>query len=255
MALDEALLDEAAAGRSLPTVRCFTWRSPCITVGRFQSVADLDLSRCTEVRLAVVRRPSGGAAVLHGADLGYAIVLPPGSTRDIGGPAGLYQAAGEAMASALRSVGLPAETRSGQVARPAGACFASLGPCEVVVDGLKVAGSAQLRRRGAILQHGSLYPDGGAADIARYLAGSGWSMTTSGDGTSNWTLAGGREERTLSALLARRRAQDLANRLRGALGDSLGIEFVDGGVTAAEQGRARALVRAKYLDSAWNLAR
>ncbi len=255
MALDEALLDEAAAGRSPPTVRCFTWQSPCITLGRFQSAADLDLRRCTAAGLAVVRRPTGGAAVLHGADLGYAIVLPPRSTGAVGGAAGLYQAAGEALAAALRSLGLPAETRSGQVGRPAGACFASLGPCEVVVDGLKVAGSAQLRRRGAVLQHGSLYPDGGSADIARYLAGSDLPMATSGEAQPSRTPAGEGGEHPLPALLARSRAQDLSTQLRLALAGSLGVELVEGTVTAAELERARALMRARYLAAAWNLAR
>ena len=252
MALDEALLDEVAAGRSPPTVRCFRWQSPCITLGRFQGAGELDLDRCRAAGLAVVRRPTGGAAVLHGADLGYAVVLPAASLRPLGGPAGLYRAVGEALAAALRAMGLPAETRSGPGGRPEGACFAALGSCEVVVGNLKVVGSAQLRRPGATLQHGSIYAGEGPEAIAAYLrARPAWSevegaRVRAGEGAGPLLPP-------VPSLLPRPPALDLSGLVRRSLSGTLGVVLVEGRLSPAERSSAAELLRTKYQRAEWNV--
>ena len=271
MALDEALLDEVAAGRSPPTVRCFRWQSPCITLGRFQGAGELDLDRCRAAGLAVVRRPTGGAAVLHGADLGYAVVLPAASLRPLGGPAGLYRAVGEALAAALRAMGLPAETRSGPGGRPEGACFAALGSCEVVVGNLKVVGSAQLRRPGATLQHGSIYAGEGPEAIAAYLrARPAWSevshraggrppgnenaifMGVEGPGVRAGEGAGSLLP-PVPSLLPRPPALDLSGLVRRSLSGTLGVVLVEGRLSPAERSSAAELLRTKYQRAEWNV--
>jgi lipoate-protein ligase A len=75
MDADVALLDEVAAGAP-PALRLYTWTRPALSIGRFQSDADVDCEACDAHGVEVVRRPTGGRALLHGADLTYAVAMP-----------------------------------------------------------------------------------------------------------------------------------------------------------------------------------
>jgi len=173
MALDEALAD-AAAARDAVLVRVSTWERPGISLGAFQRAAD---ARACEAAggLEVVRRPSGGGAIVHGSDVTLAVAVP--RTHPLGGAAqDLYDAAHQAMVDELVSRGVPARLSVGGPAgaaagTPAGAaapegpflCFDRRAVGDVVVpvagragEDSKILGSAQRRLRGAVLQHGSL---------------------------------------------------------------------------------------------------
>lgn len=159
MAMDEAIFRAYAEGRVPPTLRFYTWAPPGVSCGRFQRVdREVDLAACAALGYDVVRRPTGGRAVLHLDDLTYAVVL---GERD-GLPAGVlpaYLHLSRGLLAGLHALGIPAALHT-----PAGraegtgnpACFASPSWHELTVAGRKVAGSAQRREGPDILQHGSV---------------------------------------------------------------------------------------------------
>ena len=128
----------------------------CLSFGRHEPAARrYDRARIAALGLAVVRRPTGGRAVWHGSELTYAFAAPSealGSLRET------YLEIHQMIRGALGALGVPAELASARaaVSPGAGACFAAPAGGEVMVGDRKVAGSAQLREDGALLQHGSV---------------------------------------------------------------------------------------------------
>ena len=171
MGVDEAMLERAAEGPTL--LRFYGWEPWCLSLGRHQSAPARLLGRpraALRVGVDVVRRPTGGRAVFHGPELTYAFACP---ARAWGGPRAVLRALRDALAEGLRSLGVPLDglaDREGPanpdagVSRPRGealaitaaACFRDAAPGELTVRGRKLVGSAQCRRRGALLQHGSI---------------------------------------------------------------------------------------------------
>lgn len=176
MAVDESLLRGVIAGTTPPTVRVFGWRPPTVSTGYSQDLRrELDLEACGRAGVGVVRRPTGGRAVLHAGELTYSVVGMAGAE-----PLGetimeTYLAISRALLAGLAVLGVRADLE--QVASPVRVrgkdasppCFASSGRFEIVTDGKKLVGSAQRRLGGAILQHGSLLIDGTHARIADLL--------------------------------------------------------------------------------------
>jgi lipoyl(octanoyl) transferase len=162
MATDSALLADCEQGRIPPTVRLYGWSKPAITIGYSQNAnAELDLERCRELEIAIVRRPTGGRALLHHRELTYAIVAPVSLAPFNRGLKATFQAVSEALLVGLQGLGIQGDLNTGK-SRPipgvsrSPACFASLNHCEITVDGKKLVGSAQKRTSKAFLQHGSL---------------------------------------------------------------------------------------------------
>jgi lipoate-protein ligase A len=153
MAADEALLDAVADGAT-PALRLYRWSPPAISLGHFQPDDDVDRDACERLGVEVVRRPTGGQGLLHGSDLTYAVVMPRPAGAD-GGVDAVYGLLAGALIAGLAGVGVDAT-----IARhdgPAGpVCFAGQQGADLRVGDRKLCGSAQVRRRGAVLQHGSI---------------------------------------------------------------------------------------------------
>ena len=162
MAEDSALLADCEQGLIPPTVRFYGWSEPAISLGYSQNAeAGLDRDRCRELAIPVVRRPTGGRALLHTNELTYAVVAPVTRAPFNRGLKATFEAIGEALLSGLKGLGVQGDlnTRrerpaSGMTRSPA--CFASLNHCEITVGGKKLVGSAQKRTSKAFLQHGSV---------------------------------------------------------------------------------------------------
>jgi lipoate-protein ligase A len=157
MARDIALAEDVAAGRRPPTLRLYAWDPPAVSIGHHQDPAvACDLAACAAAGWDVVRRPTGGRAVLHASDeVTYAVALPASLA-----PPGVLEAyawlAGGLVAG-YRLLGVPAELSAGRrLETRTGACFDAAASAELVVAGRKITGSAQVRRAGYLLQHGSL---------------------------------------------------------------------------------------------------
>jgi len=158
MAVDDILLATARAG-SGPILRTYTWQPPAVSIGYAQRADEaIDVQRCQARGIDLVRRTTGGRAVLHWNELTYSFHCADGQ-----GPAAhpLQEASrilGECLADGLRRFGIAASVERGSspVRARRGACFASTARWELTCGGRKLVGSAQRRTRGALLQHGSI---------------------------------------------------------------------------------------------------
>jgi len=155
MAVDEALL-ASAIETGPPTLRFYRWRGPWLSLGYRRRLGAERLAACARAGIGVVRRTTGGRAVLHGEDLTYAVVA-----REEALPAGLgatYAFVAEALQEALAALGVTAEPapRSAAVPPEVFDCFAEPATDELCAGGRKLIGSAQRRAGGGVLQHGSI---------------------------------------------------------------------------------------------------
>ncbi len=169
MAIDQALLD-LAAGEGLACLRLYRWDPSCLSFGRHEPAARrYPRHRVEALGLDCVRRPTGGRAVWHAAELTYAVAAPSW----FGTLPQAYRRVHETLRLAVGALGLEATLAPAPRATPtpgAGACFAAAVGGELLAGGRKLAGSAQLRSGEALLQHGSLLLEGDQ-QVVRDLAG------------------------------------------------------------------------------------
>jgi lipoate-protein ligase A len=173
MAVDEAILLAIAEGAAPPTLRFFGWVPPCLSLGYAQPAAEVDHARLERLGYGLVRRPTGGRAILHAGELTYSVIAPMTEPRVFGGVVESYQQLSAGLMRGLRHLGLAARADKEYAPAQAGAakgpvCFETPSNYEITV-GLgdrprKLLGSAQVRKRGVVLQHGTLPLTG---DIAR----------------------------------------------------------------------------------------
>ena len=203
MAVDEELLARAEGGERW--LRLYRWE-PTLSFGRHEPAERrYDARSVEQLGLSAVRRPTGGRAVWHDEELTYAVAAP---SADLGGLREAYGEVHRVLLDAIQRVGAPAALApSATTARGlgAGACFASPVGGEVVVAGGKIVGSAQVRRGGALLQHGSVLLEGDQAMVGRVTRG-----PAPADGSTSLARALGRsvswQEAADAVLEAARRA-------------------------------------------------
>jgi lipoate-protein ligase A len=178
MALDEALLDSVIAGAP-PVVHFYTWRLATLSLGVNQPFGEIDAEECARRGFGLVRRLTGGRAVLHQHELTYSVIAPDNDERVSGGVIESYRKISTALVDGLRALGADvalsepskamframAEARRGTVLNETAessngaVCFDTASAYELTARGRKLVGSAQARRGGAILQHGSILLD------------------------------------------------------------------------------------------------
>ena len=225
MARDEALLIAIGRGGSRATLRLYEWDPPTISLGYFQPFADYEALAKPAGALSVVRRTTGGGAILHDRELTYSIVVPAGHPMVSGRPMGLYRVVHEAIIACLRQSGAAAEfcsfTDDSGPRRGPFFCFARRHGTDVLVGNDKLAGSAQRRTREAVLQHGSIVVE------RRFVQ-----QPSATAGTSGWTVAALREA------------------LPVAIGELIGTRF-EWGEWSKEELSLTAELEEKYGSDAW----
>jgi lipoyl(octanoyl) transferase len=156
MAFDQAILTMHACGKSPPTLRLYQWSPPAISLGYFQRRHGIDLGACQRLGIDVVRRPTGGRAVLHFDDVTYAIVA--GTVDGIpSSVAAAYHLIYEGLLAAFRTLGFEAELgRNGKKLIPSDMCFLTSTAGDILHEGKKLVGSAQTWHGSSMLQHGSI---------------------------------------------------------------------------------------------------
>lgn len=272
MAIDEAILHGVAQG-GRPTLRFYGWEPPAISVGVFQDVEnEIDLVMCKSLGIDVVRRPTGGRAVLHDVEVTYSLILPEESGIIPKGITESYRAVSEGIVRGLVSLGLDAKMvslrRKGEEAAPAmhaprsgrsvitveapdqgsasAACFDSPSWYEVTVGGKKIVGSAQMRRMGVLLQHGSIPLE---LDAEKFFACLHFPSRESRKRAKAAFLAKAtsvREElgRDVSFI-------EVSEAVAQGLKEALGITFVEEELTPFELETAEKLLLAKYAHLDW----
>ena len=254
MAIDEAIARAHGRGEVPPTLRFYGWKPAAVSIGYFQSMTkEVDLEAVRAGGYGYVRRPTGGRLIFHHLELTYSVAI----REDLlpGGVVETYQELSKGLLEGFRQLGGDAELSGGEDdprrVNPGGfntACFDTASAYELQVDGRKVAGSAQTRKDGVILQHGAILLD---MDVDLLF-----SLMRLPEGAP-------REK-----LMDRFRAK--ATTIREALGrpvgyeggraaftagfrKGLGLTLREGELTIPEQEEAARLVVEKYGNDAWNL--
>lgn len=160
MELDESLAESVAQGHHAPVLRFFEWTPYCISLGKNQAPEEIDLEYCRAEGIEVVKRPTGGRAVLHAEELTYSVIF---SNEISGGVDASYEQISEALVNGFHAVDIDAKRvcvqpnfRSLYRESASAICFSNSAKSEIQIDGRKLVGSAQRRYAGAVLQHGSI---------------------------------------------------------------------------------------------------
>ncbi|WP_366923941.1 lipoate--protein ligase family protein [Metallumcola ferriviriculae] len=176
MAVDEKLLHQVITGDSLPIIRFYSWAPAAISLGYFQKPEEvLDLAGCRDRNIDVVKRITGGRAVLHHYEVTYSIIASENETLVSGSIIQSYLKISKALLRGLRSLSIPAELvpHGGKKKGLTTACFDAPSWYELTISGKKLAGSAQTRKQGALLQHGSILLDLDINELADTMKFSG----------------------------------------------------------------------------------
>src|SRR5579859_1906151 len=160
MAIDEAILEAVGKRQAPPTLRLFAWEPACLSLGYAQPAADVDQERLGAHGWDIVRRMTGGRAILHTEELTYSVALPQDHPLVAGTILDSYRRLSMALLHALEALGIDAHADKAE--KPVGArtplgpvCFEVPSNYEITANGKKLIGSAQVRKDDATLQHGS----------------------------------------------------------------------------------------------------
>jgi lipoate-protein ligase A len=248
MAVDEAVARAVGAGRVPPTLRFYDWRRPTLSVGYLQQLRRRAiLQSCDRLEIPVVRRPTGGRAVLHADEVTYSVCLPLDGAWGRLTVADSFARLSGALLGGLRRLGVAARQgaaeRGEARAKESEACFRTRRMPALLVEGRKLVGSAQRRWDRSLLQQGSLLV-GFDPTLQRSVFG-GWPRAEAACSVI-W----------LSAILGARPSRAC---LRSALAvgweEALGVRLCPGVLSAEEERHAHQLVAARYGDEGWTARR
>lgn len=250
MATDEALLELVGAAQSPPTLHLYAWEPPALSLGFTQPVAEVDRPALERNGWGLVRRPTGGRAILHTDELTYAVIAPKDHRLVEGGVMASYRRISGVLGAALQHLGLRPEVRRreqpGERERARPVCFEVPSAYELVFQGKKLVGSAQVRRRHAVLQHGTVPL---AGDLARIC------LALSFPGEQEREAAAVRVRKrgaTISELLGRQVTWDeAAEAMTAAFRDWLEGGLEKKGLSTNERARIAELAREKHQDRGW----
>lgn len=253
MAVDEALLQVMAQKSGTePVVRFYGWEPAALSLGYAQSYAkEVDEEACRQAGIDIVRRPTGGRAVLHQYELTYSVIAPETNENVSGTVIESYLKISQALLYGLQAVGIPAEivAHGNMEGLGSSACFDAPSWYELVVGGRKLVGSAQVRKEGMLLQHGSIilhfdtkllfsilkFP---SEELRQRLLQGFKNKACAMDEV--WTRPVAREELE----------REICNGFRQVMG----VELVASSLTAEEKSLVDEL-RVKYLSDEWNKKR
>mgnify|MGYP000551259283 FL=1 len=168
MAMDEALLNFVSRGEIDPVIRFYTWNPATLSIGYFQRLQkEIDIDKVKEKGYGLVRRQTGGRGVLHDKELTYSVIVPESHPNMPSTITEAYRVISEGLLEGFKLLGFDAyfaiprskEEREKLKQPRSAVCFDAPSWYELVVEGRKIAGSAQTRQKGVILQHGSLLQD------------------------------------------------------------------------------------------------
>jgi len=227
MAIDEAVSEAVGCGESLPTIRFYGWMPKAVSIGYFQSLEkEVDLGKCKEHGVDIVRRRTGGGAVFHDSEITYSIIgkqeLFP---KDI---IASYKEICGCIIFGLESLGIIAE-------------FKPIN--DILVNGKKISGNAQTRRNGVLLQHGTLLCD---VDVDRMFS----LLKVPDEKIKDKMIATVKERVTSVKMLKEARQEDVLAALKKGFVE--GKEFGVSGLSQKESGRAEELAETKYRTKEWN---
>jgi lipoyl(octanoyl) transferase len=249
MAVDEVVLDGVASGAAPATVRFYGWKPACLSLGYFQSFDVVDLDTCRTLGIDIVRRPTGGRAILHDRELTYSVALPAAVLGQERGILPSYHRISRALQAGLRALGIittmAPESAAASMPEHGPVCFDRPSAHEILLHGRKLIGSAQVRRANALLQHGSILVEPRMATMLRCLRlpvaaggahGPGLAIE---DGVIGLASVGIIEPLQVAAPIA------------AAMAAEFHVPLVTGTLTVTERQAAAELMASKYQSASW----
>lgn len=250
MAVDEAILESVYSGDSPPTLRLYAWQPACLSLGLAQPFNEVNFTALSAKGWDVVRRPTGGRAILHVDELTYAVIAPETEPRVKGGVLESYLRLSKALMETLRILGLSPEanekTQNGDSDKPNPVCFEVPSNYEITVNGKKLIGSAQARRKAGILQHGAL-PLGG--DLTRIISALRFPNEISQVSAKKRLLAHATTVEKESGSAPE--WQEASTAMQNAFQTILNLDLEPGILTESENKRAQELMENKYAHASW----
>lgn len=249
MALDESILEHIGCGESLPTLRLYAWDPPCLSLGHAQPFADVDTDRLNGRGWEVVRRLTGGRAILHTDEITYSVIGPNDEPRLAGTVLESYNRLAQALLLAVKELDLPVEMKEGKAensSTPNPVCFEVPSTYEITVNGKKLIGSAQARKKDGVLQHGSLPLTGDLSRICQVLV---FENEQARENASKRLLE--RASTVESALGRKVGWEAAAQAFIHAFEAKLGLSLVKGELSESEWKRTDELVKEKYNHPSW----
>ncbi len=250
MALDDAIVEAVSTGSAPPTLRFYRWEPPCLSIGYSQRTTDFDLAALATRGWDLVRRPSGGRAVLHLDEVTYSTAALADDWRLAGGVLESYRRLSAGFLHGLAGLGVrltdEEDGPDGDGPRSA-ACFDAPSRHELTASGRKLVGSAQWRRGNGVLQHGSVPLSGEVAAVVDYLA-----LSEADRERARGLLQ--RRACTVENVLGRRVAfGQVADAIAQGLAETLDIRWEPAPPLPSELARADQLMSTRYGTDAWNL--
>lgn len=252
MARDEAILAAVSAGDAPPTLRLYGWQPPCLSLGYGQRSRDADTKRLVSYGWEIVRRPTGGSAILHADELTYSLALPIDHPLARGSVVESYRRISAALLLALNRLGAQAGAEhAGKDAKPPNpVCFVTPSHYEITVDGRKLVGSAQVRRQRGLLQHGTLPLTG---DITRICDALAYPDETARAAAKDQVRA---SAITLEMALGRVVDwQTAADAVAQGFAEAFSVDFQHADLTPAELSHADQLSRERFANPEWTFRR
>jgi len=259
MAVDEAILQLHSEGKVPPTVRFYTWEPATLSIGYFQKAEkEIDFAELRKHQLGFVRRPTGGRAVLHDQELTYSVVVSERHPKMPSSVTEAYKVISMGLLHGFQNLNLQAEMVSlaseeekEKYSSPgSSACFDSPSWYELVVEGKKVAGSAQTRQKGVILQHGSILLD---MDVELLFS----LLKFPSERVKERMMESFRQKAVTINEVSPVRVT-LANAIAAfhkGFASGLEVELVESELTAEERALAEELARTRYATDEWNFRR
>ncbi len=251
MAVDEAILEAVGEKRQLPTLRLYAWEPVCLSLGYGQRAADVDEIRRLALGWDIVRRPTGGRAILHESELTYSVALPQDDELVDGSIVESYCRLSGALLRALASLGTTVYAEQQQDnGENTPICFDTPSHYEITCNGKKLIGSAQVRRKGGVLQHGSLPLVGDISRICEVLV---YADEAKREASKHMVK---QRALTLEQALGRPITwEQAAQAVQSGFVEQFAIQFVFAGLSPVEQRRTTELRLTKYAEPQWTMRR
>jgi lipoate-protein ligase A len=249
MAVDEAVLHSAGRGEALPTLRLYAWEPACLSLGYAQPFSDVDVERLNARGWEVVRRATGGRAILHTDELTYSVTAPLDDPLMQGTILESYQRLAQALVAGVRSLGIPVEMAEHAPATGAAkgpVCFEVPSAYEIVTGGKKLIGSAQARKREGVLQHGT-FPLVG--DLTRITQALFFADEQARAAAAEKLLKRATTAETVTGQVIA--WETAAQALVESFQQQLGLRFERGELSGEEKARAEDLFQNKYAHPGW----
>lgn len=250
MAVDEAILESVYNGASPPTLRLYAWQPACLSLGHAQRLSEANIEILDQQGWDLVRRPTGGRAILHVDELTYSVIAHQSEPRVRGGVLESYLRLSKALLEALQKLGLSPEANenksNNKPPEPNPVCFEVPSNYEITVNGKKLIGSAQARRKEGILQHGALPLYG---DLTRIITALRFKdADAQADAKTRLLDHATTVERELGQII---NWETASQAFQGAFQSVLNLDLEPGKLTETETQQAQQLVSEKYAHPSW----